>query len=323
MEENLHKEHRKRVKNEFLARGYDVAVVDNLSTGHRAAVADKARFYEGDIRDKDFLADVFTKESDIEGVMHFCAYSLVGESMEKPLMYFENNVGGAMTLLDVMHQFDVKHIVFSSTAATFGIPEVSPITETTPQNPINPYGESKLIMEKMMKWTDIAHGLKYVALRYFNACGAHESGMIGEAHAPETHLIPLILQVPLGKREFISIFGDDYDTADGTCIRDYIHVCDLAEAHILAMQYLVNGGESTICNLGNGEGFSVLEMIEAAREVTNHPIPAIISPRRAGDPAKLIASSQKAQEILGWKPQITELEDIVESAWNWHKKIHS
>ena len=213
---------------------------------------------------------------------------------------------------------DVKKIVFSSTAATYGEPENIPIMEDDRTCPTNTYGETKLAMEKMMKWTDAAHGLKYVALRYFNACGAHESGSIGEAHSPETHLIPLILQVPLNQREYISIFGDDYDTKDGTCIRDYIHVTDLAQAHILALKYLLDGGDSNIFNLGNGIGFTVKEVIETAKKVTGLEINAKIAPRRAGDPARLIASSDKAREVLGWNPQHADLEEIIASAWKWH-----
>ena len=210
-------------------------------------------------------------------------------------------------------------IVFSSTAATYGEPESIPILETDKTEPTNPYGETKLSMEKMMKWTDVAHGLRYVALRYFNACGADESGEIGEAHNPETHLIPLILQVPNNQRESVSIFGTDYDTKDGTCVRDYIHVTDLAQAHILAVKYLINGGASDVFNLGNGVGFTVKEVIETARKVTGHPIPAVESPRRGGDPAKLIASSEKAKKVLGWNPVHASLEEIIASAWKWHK----
>ena len=217
-----------------------------------------------------------------------------------------------------MVEHDVKKIVFSSTAATYGEPESIPILESDKTEPTNPYGETKLSMEKMMKWTDVAHGV-HVALRYFNACGAHVSGEIGEAHNPETHLIPLILQVPNGQRESISIFGDDYDTKDGTCVRDYIHVTDLAQAHILAVKYLMDGGKSDVFNLGNGVGFTVKEVIETARKVTGHPIPAVISPRRGGDPAKLIASSEKAKSILGWKPEHADLEEIIATAWKWHK----
>ena len=221
--------------------------------------------------------------------------------------------------LQSMVEHDVKKIVFSSTAATYGEPESIPILESDRTEPTNPYGETKLSMEKMMKWTDVAHGVHYVALRYFNACGAHVSGEIGEAHNPETHLIPLILQVPNGQRESISIFGDDYDTKDGTCVRDYIHVTDLAQAHILAVKYLMDGGKSDVFNLGNGVGFTVKEVIETARKVTGHPIPAVVSPRRGGDPAKLIASIEKAKSILGWKPEHADLEEIIATAWKWHK----
>lgn len=303
---------------ELLKRGYDVAVVDNLSTGHLAAVPDKVRFYQGDIRDKAFLSDVFTQEKTIEGVMHFCAYSLVGESMTKPLMYFENNVGGAITLLEVMQDFGVKHIVFSSTAATFGMPETMPITEKTPQKPINPYGESKLIMEKMMAWQSAATDMTYVALRYFNVAGAKHDGSIGEAHKNETHLIPIILQVALGQREQITIYGDDYQTADGTCIRDYIGMTDLIDAHVKALEYLKAGGQSEAFNLGTKTGYSNLEVLEAARQVTGHAIPATIGPRRIGDPDALIADSQKAQEVLSWTPS-ESLTSIIESAWRWHQ----
>lgn len=302
---------------ELVANGEDVVIVDNLETGHIEAVHPQARFYQGDIRDRAFMDSVFEKES-IDAVIHFAANSLVGESMTNPLKYFDNNVNGTKVLLQSMIAHDVKKIVFSSTAATYGEPENIPILESDKTNPTNAYGETKLSMEKMMKWTDVAHGLKYVALRYFNACGAHESGEIGEAHAPETHLIPLILQVPLGQRDHISIFGDDYDTEDGTCIRDYIHVTDLAQAHILAVKYLLAGNESNTFNLGNGVGFSVKEVIETAKKATRLPIKAEVAPRRAGDPARLIASSEKAKEILGWNPQHADLEKIISSAWKWH-----
>lgn len=303
---------------QLIDQGYDVVVVDNLQTGHRKAIHPNAIFYEGDIRNREFLKNVFEKEQ-IEAVIHFAANSLVGESMENPLMYFHNNVYGTQVLLEVMNEFDVKNIVFSSTAATYGEPEMVPITEEMPTNPTNAYGETKLTMEKMMKWCSIAYGIKYVSLRYFNVAGARETSEIGEDHHPETHLIPVILQVPLGKREFISIFGDDYDTPDGTCIRDYIHVEDLIDAHLLALEYLRNGGDNQIFNLGSSQGFSVKEMIEAAREVTNHPIPAKIAPRRAGDPSILIASSKKAKAILGWNPKRTMIKKIIEDAWNWHQ----
>ncbi len=304
---------------ELIENGEDVAIIDNLQTGHIKAVHPKARFYKGDIRNREFLDSVFAKEK-IDAVIHFAAYSLVGESMEKPLKYYENNLCGTKILLDSMVANGINKIVFSSTAATYGEPESLPILETDKTEPTNPYGETKLAMEKMFKWVGRAHNINFVSLRYFNACGAHVSGEIGEDHAVETHLIPLILQVPNNKREHIYIFGDDYNTKDGTCIRDYIHVTDLAQAHILAVKYLRNGGNSDIFNLGNGIGFSVKEVIETARKVTGHPIPAQISPRRAGDPAKLIASSEKARKILGWKPEHAELEEIIATAWNWHKK---
>lgn len=304
---------------ELIENGEDVAIIDNLQTGHIKAVHPKARFYKGDIRNREFLDSVFAKEK-IDAVIHFAAYSLVGESMEKPLKYYENNLCGTKILLDSMVANGINKIVFSSTAATYGEPESLPILETDKTEPTNTYGETKLAMEKMFKWVGRAHNINFVSLRYFNACGAHVSGEIGEDHAVETHLIPLILQVPNNKREHIYIFGDDYNTKDGTCIRDYIHVTDLAQAHILAVKYLRNGGNSDIFNLGNGIGFSVKEVIETARKVTGHPIPAQISPRRAGDPAKLIASSNKARKILGWKPEHAELEEIIATAWNWHKK---
>lgn len=301
----------------LIEKGEDVVIIDNLETGHIEAVHPQARFYQGDIRDRAFVDSVLDKE-EIDAVIHFAANSLVGESMTNPLKYYDNNVNGTKVLLQSMVAHGIDKIVFSSTAATYGEPERVPILETDKTEPTNAYGETKLSMEKMFKWTDRAHGMKYVSLRYFNACGAHVSGEIGEAHSPETHLIPLILQVPLGQRETISIYGDDYPTKDGTCIRDYIHVTDLAQAHILAVEYLMKGNESNIFNLGNGIGFTVNEVIETARKVTGHPIPATITPRRAGDPAQLIASSDKARNVLGWNPQHADLEEIISSAWKWH-----
>lgn len=303
---------------ELVKEGADVVIADNLETGHIEVVHPDARFYQGDIRDRSFVDSVFEKES-IDAVIHFAANSLVGESMVNPLKYYDNNVCGTKVLLESMIAHDVKKIVFSSTAATYGEPENIPILEDDKTCPTNTYGETKLSMEKMMKWTDVAHGLKYVALRYFNACGAHESGKIGEAHKPETHLIPLILQVPLGQRDHISIFGDDYDTKDGTCVRDYIHVTDLAQAHILAVKYLLDGNESNVFNLGNGVGFTVKEVIETAKKATGKEIKAVTEGRRAGDPATLIASSEKAKKILGWKPEHADLEKIISSAWKWHE----
>ena len=302
---------------ELLESGHEVVIVDSLVTGYEAAVPEGASFYQGDIRDYDFLNDLFKKEA-IDAVIHFAAFSLVGESVTDPLKYYENNLYGTKVLLKAMIDNGVNKIVFSSTAATYGEPENIPILEDDRTCPTNPYGETKLAMEKMMKWSANAYGLKYVSLRYFNACGAHKSAKIGEAHNPESHLIPLVLQVPNGKRESVSIYGTDYDTPDGTCIRDYIHVTDLAKAHILAVEYLMKGGESNVFNLGNGVGYSVREVIETARRVTGHPIPAVEIPRRAGDPARLVASGEKAKEILGRKPEITELEDIIRSAWAWH-----
>lgn len=301
----------------LIEQGMDVVVVDNLETGHIEAVHKDARFYHGDIRNREFIDSVFDREH-IDAVIHFAANSLVGESMTDPLKYYDNNVNGTKVLLQSMVAHNIKKIVFSSTAATYGEPDRVPILETDRTEPTNTYGETKLSMEKMFKWTDVAHGVKYVSLRYFNACGAHESGQIGEAHSPETHLIPLVLQVPLGKREAINIYGDDYPTEDGTCIRDYIHVTDLAQAHILAVEYLMKGNDSNVFNLGNGVGFSVKEVVEVARKVTGHAIPAVITERRAGDPARLIASSEKAREVLNWNPQHAELEEIISSAWKWH-----
>ena len=302
---------------ELVDAGYEVIVIDNLLTGFKEAVHPQAKFYEGDIRDKIFLDNILSKEK-IDGVIHFAASSQVGESMKNPLKYYNNNLCGTEVLLESMVEHGIDKIVFSSTAATYGEPESIPILETDRTLPTNCYGETKLAMEKMFKWTSKAYNLRYVSLRYFNACGAHPNGKIGEAHNPETHLIPLVLQVPNGKREYISVFGNDYDTKDGTCVRDYIHVNDLAQAHILAMEYLSKGGESNIFNLGNGVGFTVKEVIEMARKVTNHTIPIREEERRAGDPSVLIASSEKARKVLGWKPQYADLETIISTAWKWH-----
>lgn len=296
----------------------DVVVVDNLVTGHRAALHPEAKFYEGDLADKDFMRQVFKENPKVDAVIHFAAYSLVAESMIEPLKYFENNTSGMVNLLEVMREFEVKHIVFSSTAATYGIPEEIPILETTPQRPINPYGESKLMMETIMKWSDEAYGISFVALRYFNVAGAKPDGSIGEDHGPETHLLPIILQVAQGKRDKIMIFGDDYNTPDGTNVRDYVHPFDLADAHLLAVDYLRKGNPSSAFNLGSSTGFSNLEILEAARRVTGKEIPAELADRRPGDPDTLIASSAKAREVLGWKPQFDDIEKIIETAWAWH-----
>ena len=303
---------------ELIDSGTEVVVVDNLLTGFREAVHPKAKFYEGDIRDRAFIDSVFEKE-EIDGVIHFAASSQVGESMTNPLKYYNNNLCGTEILLESMVAHGIDKIVFSSTAATYGEPESIPILETDRTLPTNCYGETKLSMEKMFQWTSLAHNLRFVSLRYFNACGAHPNGLIGEAHNPETHLIPLILQVPNHQREFISIYGNDYDTKDGTCVRDYIHVNDLAQAHILAMKYLSEGGKSDIFNLGNGVGFTVKEVIETARRITGHSIPAREEARRTGDPSTLIASSEKAKQVLGWKPNYDDLSTIISTAWKWHK----
>lgn len=301
----------------LLAEGKEVVVIDNLQQGFKKALLG-GKFYEGDIRDSLFLKAVF-EENTIDAVIHFAANSLVGESMKNPGKYYHNNVYGTLNLLENMIDFGIKRIVFSSTAATYGEPEAVPIQEKDRTVPTNAYGETKLAMEKMMQWFDIAHGLKYIALRYFNAAGAHESGQIGEDHHPETHLIPIILQTALGQRPHISIYGNDYPTKDGTCIRDYLHVMDLADAHLLALGHLLGGGESDVYNLGSGTGYSVKEVIEAARQVTGKEIPAKLEDRRAGDPAVLIASSEKIKEELGWNPNRDQIDRIIEDAWQWHK----
>lgn len=298
--------------------GKDVVVVDSLVTGHLAAVRKEAKFYQGDLADKDFMRKVFTENPDIDAVIHFAAFSLVAESMKDPLKYFDNNTAGMVKLLEVMNEFDIKYIVFSSTAATYGIPEKMPIYEDVPQLPINPYGESKLMMEKIMRWADEAYGIKFVALRYFNVAGAKPDGSIGEDHHPETHLLPIVLQVAMGEREKLQIFGDDYNTPDGTNVRDYVHPFDLADAHILAVDYLRNGNESSAFNLGSSTGFSNLEIVKAAREVTGKEIPAEIAARRGGDPDTLIAASEKARKVLGWKPEFDDIHKIIETAWKWH-----
>ena len=302
---------------QLVNQGFDVAVVDSLITGHRAAVNTQARFYEGDIRDKDFMRTVFDQE-EVEGVIHFAAFSIVPESMKSPLKYFDNNTYGMTALLEVMTEFDVKKIVFSSTAATYGEPKSIPIKENDPQIPTNPYGESKLMMETMMRWADKAYGIKFVALRYFNVAGAKADGSIGEDHHPETHLLPIVLQVAAGDRAELSIFGDDYETPDGTNVRDYVHVLDLADAHILAFKYLAAGNGSNAFNLGSSTGFSNMEIVKAARKVTGKAIPTQIAPRRAGDPSTLIAASDKARGTLGWQPKYDDIEAIIETAWNWH-----
>lgn len=301
---------------ELRERGMDVVVYDNLSTGHIESIGDTP-FVKGDLFDVELLRKTF-REYGVDSVIHFAAYSLVGESMVNPAKYYHNNVAGTLALLDAMLAENVKYLVFSSSAATYGDCGDGLITENSPQNPTSVYGQTKLMMEQFMQDYDKAYGMKYVALRYFNAAGAHASGEIGEAHNPESHLIPLILQVSNGKREQINIFGDDYPTHDGTCIRDYIHITDLADAHIKALEYLKNGGKSTYYNLGNGNGFSVKEVIDTVEKVVGSPVKKQIVDRRPGDPASLVASSEKIQKELGWKPKYDTLDSIVASAWKWH-----
>lgn len=301
---------------ELRSRGYDVIVYDNLSTGHIESIGD-ALFVKGDLFDVELLKDTFKKYG-VDSVIHFAAYSLVGESMINPLKYYKNNVSGTLCLLEAMTACDVKHLVFSSSAATYGDTGEDIITENSPQNPTSVYGMTKLMMERLMADFDRAYGMKYVALRYFNAAGAHADGDIGEDHNPESHLIPIIMQVLNGKREKLGIFGDDYPTFDGTCIRDYIHISDLADAHIKALESLRAGANSNFYNLGNGNGFSVKQVIETVAKVTGRNVNYEVVPRRAGDPAILVASSDKIRRELGFKPQFDSLEKIVASAWKWH-----
>ncbi|WP_159560652.1 UDP-glucose 4-epimerase GalE [Streptococcus halichoeri] len=297
-----------------------VVVVDNLATGHRAAVHPEARFYQGDVADQAFMKQVFQENDEIDAVIHFAAFSQVGESMIKPLKYFDNNTVGLVKLLEVMEDFAVRKLIFSSSAAIYGIPEELPIKESTPQAPINPYGESKLMMEKIMKWCDKAYGIKFVALRYFNVAGDKPDGSIGEDHQPESHLIPIVLQVAQGMRSKFTIFGNDYDTLDGTNVRDYVHPFDLAQAHSLAIDYLRQGNPSRAFNLGSSTGFSNLEIVEAARQVTGRPIPFELGSRRPGDPDVLVANSDAAREVLGWQPEFDTIEQIIETAWAWHSR---
>ena len=302
-----------------LVKEKQVLVLDNLSTGHRWAIDERSLFLEGNLGNEEDLDKVFSNYK-IDAVMHFAANSLVGESVADPMKYYQNNVAATLTLLKMMLKYDVKNFIFSSTAATYGIPEGQLLTEETKTNPINPYGRSKLMIEHILEDFSKAYGLHYVVLRYFNAAGAHESALIGESHDPETHLIPIILQHLLGQREKISVFGTDYDTPDGTCIRDYIHVTDLANAHILALNALLSGKKHTSTyNLGNGTGYSVKEVIETCEEVTGRKARIEYVGRRAGDPAQLIASSEKISQELGWTAQI-KLPEIIESAWEWHKR---
>ncbi len=303
---------------ELIAEGFDPLVFDNLSTGHEWAVPD-GRLLQGDLADRKRLHEIFAAHS-FDAVMHFASFIQVGESVQEPLKYYRNNVANTLNLLEAMRDAGVTRFVFSSTAAVYGTPDTVPICEDAPLHPENPYGHSKLMIEQVLADCERAWSLRSARLRYFNAAGAHPDRRIGEAHDPESHLIPIILQVALGKREVITINGEDYPTPDGTCTRDYIHVCDLASAHTLALRALLDGRESMVYNLGNGTGYSIRQVIDVCREVTGHPIPIAVGPRRAGDPAALVASSEKITRELGWKPRYAELRMIVETAWEWHKK---
>lgn len=300
-------------------RGYQTVVFDNLETGH-ADFVQWGQFFKGDLRNIEDIRRCFALYPKIEAVIHFAAYAYVGESVHEPKKYYHNNVLGTMNLLNVMQEFHCQKIIFSSTCATYGVPMQTPITEKHIQAPINPYGKTKYMIELMLEDYARAYGLRYVIFRYFNAAGASRDALIGEDHTPETHLIPLVLDVALGKRECIEVFGDDYETVDGTCIRDYIHVEDLALAHVLGLEYLHTSTTSNIFNLGNGIGFSVKEIIASTEKVVGQKIPIKVAFRREGDPAKLIGSFQKAKEILGWEPSYKAIEDIIATAWNWHQK---
>ncbi|MDD2225418.1 MAG: UDP-glucose 4-epimerase GalE [Candidatus Shapirobacteria bacterium] len=308
------------INKELNKQGYKTVIFDSLVKGHKEAVK-WGDFFQGDLGNIEDIRGIF-KKYPIEAVLHFAAFIEVGESVKDPQKYYQNNVKNTLNLFQVMLENDVKKIIFSSTAATFGNPQYVPIDEKHPQMPINPYGQAKLMVEKILADYDLAYGLKYVALRYFNACGADLDGEIGENHNPESHLIPLILDAALGKREDIKIFGTDYPTVDGTCIRDYVHVNDLAQAHILALKKLMDGGESDCFNLGNGSGFSVKQVIEVAKKVTGVDFKVTEVERRAGDPPELIADSKKAREILKWEPKYFDLKTIISSAWNWHKQLN-
>lgn len=298
--------------------GYETLIFDNLSRGHREAVK-WGGFIRGDLRNRNEIEEVFQKWH-IEAVFHFAAYAYVGESVRQPEKYYYNNVVNTLHLLEAMRKYGCNRIVFSSTCATYGEPDMIPITENMPQNPINPYGATKLMVERILRDYSQAYGIRFGTLRYFNAAGADPEGDIGESHSPETHIIPLVLEAAGGQRKEIRVFGTDYDTVDGSCIRDYVHVYDLATAHLLALHYLEKGGKSDFFNLGNEKGTSVLEIIDSVKRVTGRNFTVVPSKRRAGDPAKLVGSSDKAQKILGWKPVYEDIDTIVEHAWKWHEK---
>ena len=301
----------------LLEAGHAVVTLDNLSKGNRDLLPG-GEFFQGDIGDTEVLERVFTARR-FDAVMHFAAFIEVGESVQAPLNYYRNNVGATVNLLEAMVRHKVGKFIFSSSAAVYGEPETTPIDEAHPCRPTNPYGQTKLMVEKILADCDTAHGLRFMALRYFNAAGADATAAIGERHDPESHLIPLVLQVATGQRETIAIFGSDHPTPDGTCVRDYVHVHDLAAAHLLALEALQDGAPSAAYNLGNSNGLSVREVIETARRITGHPIPAVEGDRRPGDPAFLVAASDKARQELGWDPQYETLDVIVESAWKWHQ----
>jgi UDP-glucose 4-epimerase len=307
----------------LLSAGYELVILDNLVYGHQDLVERilKVKLIIGDTNNRPFLDNLF-QTHDFAAVMHFAAYAYVGESIQDPAKYYRNNVNGTLTLLEAMISAGVDKFVFSSTCATYGVPQTVPIPEQHPQFPINPYGMSKLMVEKILDDFSRAYGLRFVCFRYFNAAGAEPTGLLGEDHNPETHLIPLVLLTALGKKPAISIFGNDYPTPDGTCVRDYIHVCDLADAHRLGLEYLLAGGETRIFNLGNGNGFSVKQVIDMAQEITEREIPVQECDRRPGDPPVLIGSSDRARKILSWQPQYPNLSDILSHAWQWHQKRH-
>jgi len=301
----------------LVVEGYEVVVFDNLVYGHEQVVPKQAKFINGDLQDKKSILSALAKEK-IEAVVHFAAFALVGESVKDPLKYFRNNVAGGLNLIESMAESRVDKIIFSSSAAVYGDPGRVPIQEDDRKDPTNPYGETKLIFEKFLKWCGIAYGIRSICLRYFNAAGADTESGLGEDHDPETHLIPIILKVALGQREKIDIFGTDYDTPDGTCVRDYVHVKDLAVAHVMALKHLKEGGASSYYNLGSSKGYSVKEVIDVSRKVTGRPIKAVESPRRPGDPPKLVASSEKISKELGFKFRHSDLETIISDAWKWH-----
>ncbi len=302
---------------ELSKEGYRPVILDNLSEGHRAALTEGS-FHEVSLDDRDAVKRVVESEG-IDAAIHFAASCYVGESMSDPLKYYRNNSINALNLLEVLVEAGVRKFVFSSTCATYGDPVKLPLDEEHPQNPVNVYGETKLVVERVLRALDRSHDFRSVMLRYFNASGADPDGRLGEDHRPETHLIPLVLQVALGQRKEIGVYGDDYDTPDGTCIRDYIHVVDLAQAHVRALRYLENGGDSRAFNVGTGNGFSVREVIDSARRITGHPIPEVVTPRREGDPAELVANSARIRNELGWDPEFTSIDAIMKTAWEWHR----